>query len=57
MITIYGNEWLTTNIAGTLMRHRRWLGSDGIVKKGSIVQEGDVLVGKLSPKTDTEQKE
>ncbi len=43
--------------AGTSMRYRRWLGSDGIVKKGSIVQEGDVLVGKLSPKTDTEQKE
>ncbi len=54
--TIYGNEWLTTNIAGVSMKHRRWLDSDGIVKKGSIVQEGDVLIGKLSPKADTKQK-
>ncbi|PIM95885.1 hypothetical protein [Candidatus Hodgkinia cicadicola] len=51
-----GNEWLSPNITDVPMKHRRCLDSNGIVKVGSNVHEGDVLVGKLVPRSDAKQK-
>ncbi|PIM95245.1 DNA-directed RNA polymerase subunit beta [Candidatus Hodgkinia cicadicola] len=54
--TSSGYEWLSPNITEIPMKYRRYLDSNGIVKVGSNVQENDVLVGKLTPRSDTELK-
>ncbi|PIM95577.1 DNA-directed RNA polymerase subunit beta, partial [Candidatus Hodgkinia cicadicola] len=56
MRTEFGDEWLSADIIEIPMKHRKWLDANGIVKKGSIVSEGDVLVGKLVYKADVQKK-
>ncbi|PIM96883.1 DNA-directed RNA polymerase subunit beta [Candidatus Hodgkinia cicadicola] len=51
-----GNEWLSSNITDIPMKYRRCLDPNGVVKVGSNVHEDDVLVGKLVPRSDAEQK-
>ncbi|PIM96932.1 DNA-directed RNA polymerase subunit beta [Candidatus Hodgkinia cicadicola] len=52
MKTKHGDEWLSADIIEIPMKYRRHLDSNGIVKVGSNVREGDVLVGKLVPRND-----
>ncbi|PIM96484.1 DNA-directed RNA polymerase subunit beta [Candidatus Hodgkinia cicadicola] len=47
MKTEHGNEWLSPDIIEIPMKYRKHLDTNGVVKEGSKVQEGDVLVGKL----------
>ncbi|PIM95075.1 DNA-directed RNA polymerase subunit beta [Candidatus Hodgkinia cicadicola] len=47
MKTKHGDEWLSADITEIPMKYRRCLDSNGVVKEGSNVREGDVLVGKL----------
>ncbi|PIM96953.1 DNA-directed RNA polymerase subunit beta [Candidatus Hodgkinia cicadicola] len=47
--TKFGNEWLSNNIRGMSQMCLEHLDKTGIVKLGSHVREGDVLVGKLMP--------
>ncbi|PIM96279.1 DNA-directed RNA polymerase subunit beta [Candidatus Hodgkinia cicadicola] len=47
--TEFGNEWLSNNIRGMSQMYLTHLDETGIVKVGSHVREGDVLVGKLMP--------
>ncbi len=44
----YGNDILTNNISFSPIENRDHLPSNGIVRMGCVVKEGDVLVGKLS---------
>ncbi len=44
----YGNDILTNNIYLSPRENRDHLPSNGIVRMGCVVKEGDVLVGKLS---------
>ncbi|PIM94820.1 DNA-directed RNA polymerase subunit beta [Candidatus Hodgkinia cicadicola] len=56
MKTPSGNEWLSSNIVGIPMKYRRHLDHNGIVKVGSNVRKDDVLVGKLTPRSDAKRK-
>ncbi|PIM95038.1 DNA-directed RNA polymerase subunit beta [Candidatus Hodgkinia cicadicola] len=55
MRTEHGDERLSADIIEIPMEYRRFLDSDGIVKVGSVVQEGDVLVGKLVLREDKQR--
>lgn len=46
-----GPEELTTDIPNVSKHNRRFLSEDGIVKVGSHVKGNDVLVGKVTPKS------
>ena len=48
--TKFGFERITREVPGLLEPQRRRLDKHGIVKIGSWVREGDILVGKASPK-------
>lgn len=50
-----GLEEVTKNIAGISERNDSILDDNGIVKLGSFVDSGDVLVGKLTPKEEEDQ--
>lgn len=50
-----GPEELTKNIAGISERNDSILDENGIVKLGSFVDSGDILVGKLTPKEEEDQ--
>lgn len=50
-----GAEELTKNIAGISERNESILDQNGIVKLGSFVDSGFVLVGKLTPKEEEDQ--
>lgn len=50
-----GIEELTKNIAGMSERNSKVLDENGIVRLGSFVDSGDVLVGKLTPKEEEDQ--
>jgi len=50
-----GLEELTKNIAGVSERNLKVLDDNGIVKLGSFVDSGDILVGKLTPKEEEDQ--
>ena len=45
-----GNDILTTEIPNVSNFSKRWLDSNGIVRIGSEVSAGDILVGRISPK-------
>lgn len=50
-----GVEELTKNIAGMSERNTKVLDENGIVRLGSFVDSGDILVGKLTPKEEEDQ--
>ncbi|PIM96056.1 DNA-directed RNA polymerase subunit beta [Candidatus Hodgkinia cicadicola] len=56
MKTPFGNELLSSDIIELPIKYRRYLDLNGIVKVGSNVREGDVLVGKLAPRSDAQRK-
>ncbi|PIM96729.1 DNA-directed RNA polymerase subunit beta [Candidatus Hodgkinia cicadicola] len=56
MRTSSGDEWLSANIIEIPKKYRRYLDPNGIVKVGSNVQRGDVLVGKLAPRSDARRR-
>ncbi|MFP3039925.1 MAG: hypothetical protein ACKESA_01260, partial [Candidatus Hodgkinia cicadicola] len=47
--TLFGIDLLTNNLESISFKHYKYLPKNGIVAIGSLVREGDVLVGKLSP--------
>ncbi len=47
--TNYGAEWLTNKPVGVSKKTYQHLGPNGIAKKGWILREGDILVGKSTP--------
>ncbi len=47
--TLFGDERITSNIPNINQNNLSNLDEDGIIKRGSIVRSGDVLVGKLTP--------
>jgi DNA-directed RNA polymerase subunit beta len=53
--TRLGKEELTREIPNVSERALRHLGEDGIVIPGTRVRAGDILVGKVAPKSRTEQ--
>ncbi|PIM96223.1 DNA-directed RNA polymerase subunit beta [Candidatus Hodgkinia cicadicola] len=55
MKTEHGDEWLSADINEIPMKYRKHLDSNGVVKEGSTVQEGDVLVGKLILKNNRQE--
>lgn len=52
--TKLGKEEITREILGINAEGRRYLDEKGIIMKGAEVQENDVLVGKITPKGETE---
>jgi len=50
-----GNEKITRNIPNIEPSHLQHLDDNGIIAKGSFVKPGDILVGKVTPKSDSEQ--
>lgn len=50
-----GNEKITRNIPNIEPNHLQYLDENGIIYKGSFVKPGDILVGKVTPKSDAEQ--
>jgi DNA-directed RNA polymerase subunit beta len=52
--TKLGREEFTRDIPNVSEKALRHLGDDGIVRVGTRVQPGDILVGKVSPKAKTE---
>jgi DNA-directed RNA polymerase subunit beta len=53
--TKLGSEEVTREIPNTNEYDLRKLDSNGIVKVGSWVQSGDILIGKVTPKSESEQ--
>ncbi|KMZ96283.1 hypothetical protein PVNG_02421 [Plasmodium vivax North Korean] len=49
--TKIGDEEVTRFIPGCTSEQKRYLDEDGVVLVGAYVREGDILVGKTSPKT------
>jgi DNA-directed RNA polymerase subunit beta len=47
--TEFGAEVLTNEISGLSVSNKKLLTANGIIKEGSYVKEGDVLIGKLTP--------
>lgn len=54
MDTKLGPEELTADIPGVSETDLKHLDSEGIVTQGSVVNPGDILVGKIAPKGETE---
>ncbi len=54
MDTKLGPEELTNDIPNVSETYLSNLTADGIIRVGSVVSEGDILVGKIAPKGDTE---
>lgn len=54
MDTKLGPEELTNDIPNVSETYLRNLGVDGIIRVGSQVQDGDILIGKIAPKGETE---
>ena len=52
--TRLGAEEITRDIPNVGEEQLRNLGSDGVVRVGAEVRQGDILVGKISPKSETE---
>jgi len=52
--TKLGKEEITKDIPNVSEEALRNLGEDGIISVGSEVQPGDILVGKITPKSETE---
>ncbi|CCE66908.1 DNA-directed RNA polymerase subunit beta' [Candidatus Mycoplasma haematominutum] len=50
MRTKIGDEEITRFIPGCLPEQKKYLDEDGIILVGAYVKEGDILVGKTSPK-------
>jgi len=50
--TKFGDEQVTRDIPGVNERFLRNLDEDGIVRIGAYVKSGDILVGKLTPKSE-----
>ena len=48
-------EKITRNIPNIEPNHLQYLDENGIIYKGSFVKPGDILVGKVTPKSDAEQ--
>ena len=48
--TLIGDEEITADVPGRSRRSLRHVDENGIVRKGSFVQPGDTLVGKVAPK-------
>ena len=55
--TLFGNEELVKNVPGVTDHIRRHLDAEGIVKIGSYVKAGDILVGKLTPREEEDSPE
>lgn len=54
MDTKLGSEELTSDIPNVSEIYLQNLSPDGVVRLGSIVRSGDILVGKIAPKGETE---
>jgi len=54
MDTKLGPEELTSDIPGVSETDLKHLDSEGIITQGSVVSPGDILVGKIAPKGETE---
>lgn len=52
--TKLGKEEITRDIPNVSEENLRNLGDDGIIRIGAEVQPGDILVGKITPKSETE---
>ena len=52
--TKLGNEEITRDIPNISEEALRNLGEDGIIRVGAEVRPGDILVGKITPKSETE---
>ncbi len=52
--TRLGNEEITRDIPNVGEESLKDLGEDGIIRVGAQVQAGDILVGKVTPKSETE---
>jgi DNA-directed RNA polymerase subunit beta len=50
-----GNEKITRNIPNVETQNLQHLDENGVVYKGTFVKPGDILVGKVTPKSDSEQ--
>nr|AYC63949.1 RNA polymerase b-subunit [Flabellia petiolata] len=53
--TLYGLEKITRNIPGLLKTDIQKLDKNGVIKIGSWVKEGDILVGKIIPTATSKQ--
>src|SRR5438874_766794 len=53
--TKLGPEEITRDIPNVSEEALRNLGPDGVVRVGAEVKPGDILVGKITPKSETEQ--
>jgi DNA-directed RNA polymerase subunit beta len=53
--TRLGIEEVTRNLPQVGSRATKFLDENGIVKKGTFVKSGDILVGKVTPKSDSDQ--
>ncbi len=51
--TKFGNEEVTSDIPNASSETLKYLDKDGIVRIGSYVSPGDILVGKVTPKAET----
>ena len=51
--TKYGNEKITRNINSLSNDKKNFLDENGLVREGIFVKDGDILVGKTKPKTET----
>ncbi|PYL40296.1 MAG: DNA-directed RNA polymerase subunit beta [Verrucomicrobia bacterium] len=54
--TKLGPEEITRDIPNVSEEALRNLGSDGVVRVGAEVKPGDILVGKITPKSETEER-
>ncbi len=52
--TTAGKEEITSDVPGIKLEERAKLDEDGIVREGVEVKEGDILVGKITPKTESD---
>src|SRR5438105_11343936 len=55
--TKLGPEEITRDIPNVSEEALRNLGPDGVVRVGAEVKPGDILVGKITPKSETERSE
>lgn len=53
--TKIGDEEITRQIPGCLNETKKYLDQDGLIIVGAKVKEGDILVGKIAPKANTDQ--
>ena len=52
--TKLGSETITRDVPNVGEDNKKWLNEDGIIVEGAEVKEGDILVGKVTPKGQTE---